>query len=235
MASPSERSRLPARAGLALAAILALAAALRVDRLAETPAGLFADEAAIAANALALGASGRDLAGARLPLYSRLRSFEVDGIGGIVSQPLFQYASVPFARVLGRSETAVRLPAAAFGVLGVIAAYLLGGALFGRPVGIAAAALLAIAPWHLHFSRVGFEAVSLPALLALGVWQLLRGLERPPCLAIGAALLALATYAYPVGRLFVPILVVGLALAYGRRLVARRRSLVAAVLVFAAL
>lgn len=235
MAPLRDRSLRRVRTGFALAALLALAAALRVDRLAETPAGLFADEAAIAANAWALGASGRDLAGTTLPLYSRLRSFELSGIGGIVSQPVFQYASIPFVRALGRTERAARLPAVAFGVLGVAATFLLGGALFDRRVGLAAAALLAVAPWHLHFSRVGFEAVSLPALLALALWQLLRGLERPRSLAIGAALLALATYAYPVARLFVPILLVGFALACGRRLLAQRRALAAALLLLGAL
>jgi len=233
-APPDARAR-RIRAGLALAAVLALGAALRLDRLAETPAGLFADEAAIAANAWTLGASGRDLAGARLPLYSRLRSFEVSGQSGIVSQPVFQYASVPFVRLFGRTPTAARLPAVAFGVLGIAGAFLLGGALFDRRVGITAAALLSIAPWHLHFSRVGFEAVSLPALLALAAWQILRGLERPRSLAFGAALLALATYAYPVARVFVPLLCVGFALAYGGRLLAKRRALAVAALVFAVL
>jgi 4-amino-4-deoxy-L-arabinose transferase-like glycosyltransferase len=217
------------RTGQGLAVLLALGAALRVDRLAETPAGLFADEAAIAANAWAIGADGRDLAGTRFPLYSRLRSFEVSGISGIVSQPVYQYASVPFVRLLGRTETAARLPAVGFGVLGIAAAYLLGTVLFGRRVGIAAAALLALAPWHLHLSRVGFEAVSLPALLALAVWQIVRGLGRPRSLATGAALLALATYAYPVARVFAPLLCVGLALAYGRQLLATRRALALAV------
>ncbi len=223
-----------ATTALALAAALALGAALRLDRLAETPAGLFADEAAIAANAWAIGASGRDLAGVRLPLYSRLRSFEISGDYGVVSQPVFQYASVPFVRLLGRTPWAARLPAVAFGLLGIAGTCLLGSALFGRRVGIAAAALLAVAPWHVHLSRVGFEAVSLPALLALGAWQLVRGLERPRGLAIGAGLLALATYAYPVGRVFVPLLVAGFALAYGRRILAQRRALALALLVFAA-
>jgi 4-amino-4-deoxy-L-arabinose transferase-like glycosyltransferase len=224
-----------AATALALAAALALGAALRLDRLAETPAGLFADEAAIAANAWAIGATGRDLAGVRLPVYSRLRSFELSGEDGIVSQPVFQYASVPFVRLLGRTPEAARLPAVGFGLLGLAATYLLGNALFGPRVGVAAAGLLAVAPWHVHLSRVGFEAISLPALLALGSWQLVRGLERPRRLAIGAALLALATYAYPVARLFVPLLAAGFGLAFGRRLRVRPRALAAAALVFAAL
>lgn len=220
---------------LALSAALALAAILRIDRLGETPAGLFADEAAIAANAWAIGENGRDLAGVRFPLYSRLRSFEIAGEDGIVSQPVFQYASVPFVRLLGRTPEAARLPAVAFGLLAVAGTGLLGAALFGRSVGIAAAGLLAIAPWHVHLSRVGFEAISLPALLALGTWQLVRGIERPRCLAIGSALLALATYAYPTARVFVPLLLAGFGLAFGRRLLVRPRAFAAACLLFAAL
>jgi hypothetical protein len=76
--------------------------------------------------------------------------------------------------------------------------------------------------------------VSLPALLALGAWQVAGASERPRRLVAGAALLALATYAYPVARVFVPLLAVGFALGFGRR-IAQRRALAAALLVFAAL
>jgi 4-amino-4-deoxy-L-arabinose transferase-like glycosyltransferase len=226
------RSRGPA---VALVAILLLGAALRLHRLSETPAGLFCDEAAIAANARALATTGRDLAGERLPLYSRLRSFELSGIPGIVSQPVFQYASVPFALALGRTPAAARLPAVAFGVLGIAATWLLGRALFGTATGLVAAALLAISPWHLHLSRVGFEAVSLPVLLALCAWQLVTGVERPRRLVAGAVLAALATYAYPPAQVFVPLLLVGFAAIYRRELRAHRRALAVAVLALAAL
>jgi 4-amino-4-deoxy-L-arabinose transferase-like glycosyltransferase len=229
--SPARASR----AALALAAVLALGGALRLDRLAETPAGLFADEVAIAANALAIGSTGRDLAGERLPLYSRLRSFEVAGTHGIVSQPVFQYASVPFALAFGRTPAAARLPAVAFGLLGIAGTFLLARALFGRATGLAAAGLLALSPWHLHMSRVGFEAVSLPALLAFAGWQLATSVERPRRLVAGAALAALATYAYPPAQLLVPLWLAGFAWAYGRRLLAHRRALAVAALAVAVL
>jgi 4-amino-4-deoxy-L-arabinose transferase-like glycosyltransferase len=226
------RSKGPA---VALAAILLLGAALRLHRLSETPAGLFCDEVAIAVNARALATTGHDLAGVRLPLYSRLRSYELSGIPGIVSQPIFQYASVPFALALGRTPLAVRLPAVAFGVLGIAATWLLGRALFGAATGLGAAALLAISPWHLHFSRVGFEAVSLPALLALCAWQLVTGTRRPRRLVAGAVLAALATYAYPPAQVFVPLLLVGFVAIYRRELRAQPRALALAVLALAVL
>jgi 4-amino-4-deoxy-L-arabinose transferase-like glycosyltransferase len=120
-------------------------------------------------------------------------------------------------------------------LLGIAATYLAGRALFGRGVGLAAGALLAVAPWHVHLSRVGFEAVSLPALLALAVWQLATGVLRPRRLVLGAALAALATYAYPPAQIFVPLLLAAFALSYRRELAARPRALACAMVAFAVL
>lgn len=189
-----------------LAAILILGAALRIHRLEDNPPGLYCDEVAIAANARSIGLTGRNLGGDFLPLYCEERSYAFWGVTGILYQPVYLYASVPFATLLGCSPLVARLPSVLFGLLGIAGAFALGRLFFERRVGLAAAFLLALSPWHLQFSRIAFEAISLPALLTFGIYCLWRSPEKPRLLAAGAALLGLSTYAYPVAKLLVPLL-----------------------------
>lgn len=218
-----------------LAAVLLVAAALRLYHLGSAPPGLFCDEAAIAANAASLAATGRDLDGAVLPLYCHERSFERWGQTDIVYQPVSLYTTVPFVGLFGRTATAVRLPSVFFGLLGVAGAYLLGRTLFDSRVGLWTAGLLAVSPWHLQFSRIGFEAVSLPVFLAFGAACLFYGLTRPRLLLAGAALLAVATYAYPSGKLFAPLLLAGFFGLHARDLLRQPKPAGAALALFALL
>ncbi|MFN8494177.1 MAG: PA14 domain-containing protein [Caldilineaceae bacterium] len=81
-------------------------------------------------------------------------------------------------RTFGVSIYAVRVVSVAMGLLMVLAGYLVGRELFGRPVGVMLAFLLAVARWPVNVSRFGMYNVSTPlcALLTLGF--LLRGLRR---------------------------------------------------------
>ncbi len=192
----------------ALLGILTLAAAIRCVRLESVPPGVFCDEAALALNAESLASRGRTLEGEVFPLYPKARSFEAWGVRGVVYQPVFQYAAIPFVRLLGARPAGIRLTSVVLGVLGVWAVFLLGRAMFGPAVGLAGAALMACVPWHVHFSRVGFEAIAWPTLLAAGAALLWTGPGRPVLLSCGAGVLAVATYAYPTAKLFVPILLI---------------------------
>src|SRR5688572_21973255 len=100
---------------LSLAAILTLAAGLRIYNVGNNPPGFFADEASFGYNAYTILRSGTDEHGAPFPLF--FRAF------GEYKLPIFTYALTPFITALGLSETAVRLTAAAFGVATVAAMY----------------------------------------------------------------------------------------------------------------
>lgn len=81
--------------------------------------------------------------------------------------------------VLGDGETALRLPSALLGVLAVILMYPLGTMLAGRTAGLAAAALLAVSPFHIWYST---EARMYALLAAAGLAFLLatlKVLQRP--------------------------------------------------------
>jgi 4-amino-4-deoxy-L-arabinose transferase-like glycosyltransferase len=58
-----------------------------------------------------------------------------------------------FTRLFGETTEALRLQAAIFGTLSILAAYALTRLLWGRRPALIAAALLATYHFHIHFSR----------------------------------------------------------------------------------
>ena len=137
-----------------LIGILIGAGVLRLAWLAKYPSGFTPDEAAFGYNAYSLLKTGRDEWGTtwwKLFFYN-MRSF------GDYKLPLYSYLAVPTVAWLGLSELSVRLPGAVLGTMSVIGVYYLAAELFTKRIGILAALLLAISPWHIQLSRGAFEA-----------------------------------------------------------------------------
>jgi len=203
---------------VALIAVLLLAASVRVVDITGKPTGFFADEAAMGVNAHAILTSGKDEYGTPFPVL--FRSFGDYKLGVAV------YATVPFVALFGKTELAVRLTGAAFGLLAVVAVYLLASRLAGsRSVGLAAALFLAAAPWHIHYSRTGFsEMLSFLTLLLFGLYAFSRGLDSRGWLIAAGGLLGLTLHTYRSAWIVVPLLVVVLAILYRKELLADRRT-----------
>lgn len=212
--TPGRAFRLPQGAvAWALGGILLLAAVLRVYNIADNPRGFFADEASFGYNAYTILTSGTDEHGERFPLL--FRAF------GEYKLPVYTYGIVPFVAVLGLTEAAVRLAAAAFGIATVLVVYFLGRELFrSQAAGLLAALILAVEPWHVHYSRTGLgDIAAYPLFLTLGLFLFLRGRERPiPWWPTAAVAWGVAFYAYRGGWIFLPPLLALLALLYGRDL-----------------
>jgi 4-amino-4-deoxy-L-arabinose transferase-like glycosyltransferase len=224
----AEREYAPPRLAVAalLAVVLAAALGLRVYRLTELPAGFFCDEAGNGFNTACLLYAGRDETGARLPLY--VWSFDTS-----YKNPVFVYSTMLPMAVLGPSELAVRFSAALWGVATVLALFFLGRALMGPLAGLMAALLLAVCPWHVHFSRIGFELITFPFFFTCAVTCLVRWTQGRRTLAQAAVLLGLCLYTYVPAKLFVPLFTAGFALLYWRPLRQRWREVAVAALLLA--
>ena len=214
---------------VALAAILLLGGFLRCYRLAEVPAGLFCDEASIGYNAYCLARTGSDSNNQPMPLF--VRSFVA------YLNPVYVYAAAGFEGLLGLSVGSLRLTSAFFGVIAVLGLYLLATALFGSSVGLLSALFLAICPWHLHFSRIAFELISLPACFLLGFAFLFRGLYFGGwrSFVTSAVFLGLTPYCYAVAQLFVPLMLLASLLLFPRELWRHRRAAMLGLLVLGAM
>ena len=189
-----------------LIVILLLAASLRLFHLKQTPPGLNQDEAISAWPAYCLLKTGKDNVGESWPIYY------MRGLGGN-NPTLFTYLTIPFQAIGGLNIYTTRLPAVFAGVFMVWLVYLTTKKLFNTETGLAAAALLAITPWHLLQSRWGHEASITPLLgfipLAVMLWANLPvssniAAPRPVIAGIGGVLAGIGCYGYQAVRLFVP-------------------------------
>jgi 4-amino-4-deoxy-L-arabinose transferase-like glycosyltransferase len=128
-----------------------LAAVLRLARPGLSPPGANQDEVANAWNAWCLLKTGTDQNGDPWPIfYSRCL--------GEYRTTLYYYFLMPFQLIGGFNIITMRLPNMVGGVIGVFLIYSIGSRLFDKRVGLLAALLLALNPWHLQNSRWGHEA-----------------------------------------------------------------------------
>ncbi len=212
---------------VAVLLVVALAAVLRIYRLKDVPAGLFCDEAALGYNAYCIATAGMDENGVHLPLF-------VWSFGVSYKNPVYIYSAALPVKLFGLDEFTTRLPAALYGVATVLALFFLGRALFNPWVGLFAALLLAVCPWHLHFSRIAFELISFPFLFVTGVVFLVRYTQGRRTLAPGLFFCASCIYAYAVAYLFVPLFLIGFGLLYLPTMVRRWRETILAMALLAA-
>jgi len=206
-------------------AILAAAALARSIDIGRNPPGLFVDEAFKGYDAYSLLKTGQDLWGERLPIF--FRSW------GDYNSGLYRYLTVPWVALLGLTEAAVRATGVLFGTLTILAVFLLGRRLLSEKAGLAAAALLAVSPWHFQFSRSGFRGILLPFFLTVSALLFLRALERKRWwMVAAAAAFALSAYTYSAGRLVAPLLFACLLFLHRRALKGQGRAIAASALAF---
>jgi hypothetical protein len=183
--------------GLALGLILVAALVTRLLWLDSIPPGLWFDEAVDAHDALGVWNGAREI------------YFE----GNLGREPLYMYALAPSVGLFGPGVLPIRLVSGLFGLAVVALTYPLGRALFDRRVALYATAFAAASYPLLHFSRTGFRAITLPAILALGLWLAWLALERGSVRLAGAGggILGLTLYTYSSSRFVLPPLLVALA------------------------
>jgi 4-amino-4-deoxy-L-arabinose transferase-like glycosyltransferase len=226
MNSVERRASTAAWQWVALAVIVTAAFALRVYRLGDAPAGLFCDEAANGYNAWSLLHTGRDEHGKLFPLF--VWSFFA------FKYPLDIYPTMIWVGLFGLTEFATRFQAALYGTGTVLVTFFIGRRLFTPVAGLAAAATLAVMPWHIHFSRIAFGLIGFTFWFGLGFYFLVRalgdGATRRDWTAAAAAF-ALCFYMYAVSQLLVPIFVGAAVLMTAPTVWRRRRWALRALIV----
>jgi len=218
---------------IVIVASVLLGSALRFARLSSVPVALYCDEAFQGYEAYCLLRTGADSRGVRTPLF-----FNVFDLGW--QEPLYVYLTIIPVGLLGTTEGAARMVAAAAGTLALLAVAGVAFHLGGGWAAASACALMAVSPWAFHFSRVGFQATLMPLFLAAGAAALLKGARDSSVgwLLAGSGTLAAALYTYVASRLLVPLILAGFAAAFLpslRRLGWAKIALVAALALILAL
>lgn len=174
-----------------------LALGLRLWKIDSYPLSLNWDEVTFAYNAYSVLETGKDEYGEILPL--QFKSI------GDYKNPMYVYLLVPLIKLFGLNELAVRIPPAVLGSLTIPLLGMIVWQLFrNKACAISSALVLAIAPWHVQFTRAGADVGVGTFFVILGIALFVRNKYL-----LGLVTLVGGMYAYFGERAFVP-LVVGL-------------------------
>jgi 4-amino-4-deoxy-L-arabinose transferase-like glycosyltransferase len=199
---------------------------LRIYKLGTIPPHLTSDEASLGYNAYSILKTGKDEYGTLLPII--FKSF------GDWKPGLYVYSAIPTIAILGLNEFAVRLPSAIAGIVAVWLIYkiveILSHSLQNdkkskspvidyKLLPSISAVLLAINPWHLHFSRGAWEANLSLTLTLAGTYFFLKCLTKnTKYLMLSSIFFALTLITYQGAKLSSLIVVILLALVYRKKL-----------------
>ena len=150
--------------------ILLIGFLVRVWNISSNPAGFFADEASFEYNAYKILKTGKDEFGVSFPVY--FKAF------GEYKNPVYIYSAVPVVMIFGLSELSIRMTSLIYGLAAIIILYFLAKELFNQEIGLISAFFLAISPWHIHFSRFGFEVITTPFWVSLSILFLIKSIKN---------------------------------------------------------
>lgn len=190
------------KAKIIIILLLILAAFLRIYNLANNPPAAYGDETSFAWNAWNILKTGTDEYGTPIPL--QFRAFDD------YKAPIPVYLLVPVIKFLGLNTFAIRLPVAIVSVFTILIMFLLVKELLGEKIGLIAAFLLTISPWHMHLSRGYFESTLALFFLILGIYFFILSKKRAIYLFLACMSFALTLYTYFTPRImliiFIPFL-----------------------------
>lgn len=204
--------------------IVFLASLLRFYHLVSVPPSLYWDEVSIGYNAYSILQTGKDEWGVNFP--SIFKSF------GDYKLPLYIYTVAGFEKILSPNELAVRLPSSLAGIITVISVYFLVKELLHKEtVSQLTSLLLAISPWHLQFTRAGFEASFGLMFLTAAVLFFLLAMRKNIIFLFPSVVFSVACfYSYHSAALVIGALVFILVILFFRKLSSRWETLFALIL-----
>jgi len=202
---------------LLLFLILCFSFILRIYKVAQVPPGLYWDEAAMALDAKSIALTGKDHHGHhwRQPIYPSWGDYKL---------PVYILTAAPFFKLIANNPAlAIRLPSVIAGTLTVLVIYFLTKGLFStfvrrNPIqdrfalddpgsmGLLAALLLAISPWHLQFSRAAFEANLALFFNFSALLFLIKSRDKKKFLPLAVIFSTLGIYTYYSARIVGPLI-----------------------------
>lgn len=211
---------------LLLLIILLIALIIRIVQIDKVPVALFGDEIDIGYQAYSLLKTGRDYSGNLLPIS--LESLADH------KAPLYAYTLIPFIAISGINEFSVRIPSAIFGVINIFLFYLLISYITkNKTLGLISAGLITISPWHIHYSRWGFEGTLMILLFLLGTLSFFKSFEKNKFLFLSALCLGLSIWAYHAAKVFLPSILFVMLILYGKELIKfPRKYLITSLVIF---
>lgn len=210
---------------LILLVIIVLGFGLRFYKITQNPPSLNWDEVSIGYNAYSVLKTGKDEWNMSYPVH--FKSY------GEYKLPAQVYFSIPGIYLFGLTELGVRITPVIYGTLTVLAIFLLAKELFlSNTIGLLAAFLLSISPWHIQLTRGSFESSLATFFITLGVWFLIKGFKNQKWFILSMIPFALSVFTYNSARIFTPLYLFSILIIYRKLLVHSKKAVIAAILFF---
>jgi len=183
-----------------LIVILILGVIIRFYGITVNPPSLFGDEVDLGYQAYSILKTGNDYYGNTLPLnFHSLAEWRT---------PVYLYSAVPTVSLFGISPLGIRLPALIFGVLGILAMYLFSKELFkNQKIALFTAFVMSISPWHVQYSRAGFEVTEMLFFLIVGIYFFFKSLTNSKYLWLSTLFILITPWIYSTAKIFAPIVI----------------------------
>lgn len=195
---------------------------LRVVQLQTSPPGFNADEAALGYNAYSILQTGKDEWGTAFPLVFKSFSDYKPG--------LYVYLDIPFVWLFGLNELSARLPSILLGSLSIILIYLLSKEFFKKEIiALSTGFLLAISPWHIHYSRGAWETNVATFFILAGVFAFIKSFKNTKWLFLSSLLFIASMYTYQSPRVIVPGLILLLTIFYWNNIFIKKNIYIAII------
>jgi 4-amino-4-deoxy-L-arabinose transferase-like glycosyltransferase len=202
----------------------------RVWDVTNVPPSLYWDEVSQGYNAYSVLTTGFDEHHQFLPI-THFVAF------GDNKAPVNIYLIVLSMIVFGKTALAIRFPSVLFGSLTVICAFFLAREVFWQHkkreiIALVAAGLLAISPWHILLSRASYEANIATFFTVLGLFLFFFAKRRFGLAYVFSAVsFVVGFYAFTAHRVFIPLIVLVLALLYWKDLLLKKKIVVLSIVV----
>lgn len=180
---------------ISLLVLIVVSLFTRTYHLSTNPPSFYADEVDAGYQALVFRHQQSDYFGHRFPVhFQSLSDWRTSGyLYGIA---LLQTLGVP-------QELSIRLPSALFGTAAVVIFYYLTGS-------FVSGLLLALSPWALHYSRIGYEVMGMLFFIFLFIYCLRQffSLKKPFYLYLSFIFLFISPYFYSTAKLFIFLILI---------------------------
>ena len=174
---------------------------LRFYQIHKIPAGLFMDEATIAVDAKSIAQSGFDEYERSYPLaFEALSDFRPPG---------YVYLTSLAYEFLGPTTLSVRIVSLLSSILGIFLLGYFTKLLFPKKqlLPFISMAVLSVSPFHIHFSRIGYETMLATTLMLLYFIAIIHLLKKPNLIwmIVGVLCAGISLWTYPGAKFIVPI------------------------------
>ncbi len=210
--------------------LIAVGIFLRFYQINEIPAGLFMDEATIAVDSKSIAQNGFDE-------YERNYPFAFEALSDF-RPPGYVYLTALAYEFLGPTTLTVRIVSLLSSIAGILLLGYFTRLLFPKRelLPLISMAVLAISPFHIHFSRIGYETMLATTLMLLYFISIIHLLKKPNLIwmIIGILCAGISLWTYPGAKFIVPIVTLSIFLLglFNLNFEFKRKNLILIPLIF---